>query len=105
MLGGRFRPPRLGAGFFSFETGRFTRFSEAEDAVPSWLPDSRYVVFSEENRIVLLDTATLQKREILTSEIGLPRSPFISRDGRLLYWVLHRDESDIWLLDLSDPNR
>lgn len=100
-LVGRFRPPRPGVATFSFETGRFTRFSYAGDGVPSWLPDGRHVVYSDANKIVLLDTLTLSKREILTTADGMPRSPFVSRDGRLLYWVLHRDESDIWMLDLT----
>ncbi len=100
-LGGRFRLPRAGAGFYSFETGSFVRFSDAEDAVPSWLPDSRHVVFTEGNKIVLLDTITLEKRDLVAPTEGSPRSPFVSRDGRLLYWVLHKNESDIWLLDLK----
>ncbi len=100
-LGGRYRLPRTGAGSYSFQTGRFTRFSEAEDAIPSWLPDSRHVVFSEGNTLVVLNTVTLQRRELITTSLGVPRSPFVSRDGRLLYWVLHKNESDIWLLDLT----
>ncbi len=100
-LGGRFRIPSSGAGLFFFETGEFKRFSEVEDAVPSWLPDSRHVVFSEENKLILLDTETLQRRDLLISDGGLPRSPFLSRDGRLLYYVVHKNESDIWMLDLA----
>jgi Tol biopolymer transport system component len=100
-LAGRFRSPRTGAGFFSFDTGQFTRFSEADDGVPSWLPDSRHLVYSEGNKVILLDTQTLQRRELITTTAGEPRSPFVSRDGRLLYYVVHKNESDIWLLDLT----
>lgn len=102
-LAGRFRPPRLGMGLFSFETGRYTRLSESGDGVPSWLPDSRHLVYSEGNKLILFDTATLRNRELITTSDGEPRSPFVSRDGRLLYYVVHKNESDIWMLELADP--
>jgi Tol biopolymer transport system component/DNA-binding winged helix-turn-helix (wHTH) protein len=101
-LAGTFRPPRRGSGFFSFETGKFTRFLETHSAVPSWLPDSRHLVYNEGNKVILLDTATLNKRELIVTSAGEPRSPFISHDGKLLYYVLHQSESDIWLLDLGE---
>jgi len=31
------------------------------------------------------------------------RSPFVSRDGKLLYYTVHKNESNIWLLEVP-PN-
>lgn len=101
-LAGNFRAPNRGGVIYSFETGKFTRYANRTNSVPSWLPDSRHLVYSEGNRIILLDTVTLRTRELLTTTTGEPRSTFVSRDGKLLYYVLHQSESDIWLLDLEE---
>lgn len=103
-LAGMFRSPNSGGGIFFFETGKFIGFSDSSDAYGSWLPDSRHLVYSEENRVMIFDSATLQSRELITTPIGVPRSPFIGKDGRLLYYVLHQNESDIWMLDRSSSN-
>lgn len=86
-------------GFFSFETNDFKELTEAPGVIPSWLPDSRALVYASKNKIFLAHIETAQVKELLAAENDQPRSPFVSRDGRLLYYTLHSNESDIWLLD------
>lgn len=100
-LAGMYGSPDLGGVFFDLETQKYQRFSSTAGSVPSWLPDSRHLVYTDGNSIILFDTQTLRSRKLFSTPIGEPRSPFVSRDGKLLYYVVHRGESDIWLLDLT----
>ncbi len=100
-LAGIYGQPDVGGGFYSFETGKFGRFSTTANAVPSWLPDSRHIIYADENKVLITDIETLKSRELLSTPVGVPRSPFVSRDGKLLYYVVHTSESDVWLLDAA----
>ena len=52
----------------------------------------------------MIDTATKERTKLLeNSEVHI-RSPFVSRDGKLLYYIASNAESDIWMLDLSAAN-
>jgi len=86
---------------YSFETKRLERIVENVDVVPSWLPDSRRIVFENLNKIFIADTETKKTKEIHSHKTENIRSAFVSRDGRLLYYSIHTGESNIWLLDSS----
>ena len=89
---------------YSFETKRLERIVEDADSgnvIPSWLPDSRRIVFEKENKIYLTDTETKQTKEVLSRTPEIIRAAFVSRDARLLYYTVHLSESNIWLLDVS----
>lgn len=90
-------------GFYSFETNSYTKLSKTNDFIPSWLPDSRRLVYGTENKICIADTITGKISELTANPNKQLRSPFVSSDGRLLYYTAHTNESDIWLLDLL-PN-
>ena len=87
-------------GIYSFETNSHTKIVGDNDFVPSWLPDSRRLVYGFENKIYIADTETRKTGELVSSPTEQLRSPFVSRDGRLLYYAAHSSESDIWLLDI-----
>jgi serine/threonine protein kinase/WD40 repeat protein len=89
-------------GYYSFETNQYHIVVENTDELPSWLPDSRRLVYSVRSKIFLADTFTKQTKEILANPQVEIRSPFVSRDGKLLYYTAGNNESDIWLLDLSE---
>jgi Tol biopolymer transport system component len=89
-----------GVGTYSFETGRYEKVADL-DALPSWLPDSRRLVFAHEGRAYIADTTTKRVRELLARPPEQIRSVAVSRDGRLLYYTLLSTESDIWLLNLE----
>ncbi|MBX7169449.1 MAG: DPP IV N-terminal domain-containing protein [Pyrinomonadaceae bacterium] len=86
-------------GYFSFESNTYTRILKAPGSVPSWLPDSRHFVYAENNKVFLADIETKQTKELLSLQIEQPRSPFVTPDGKNLYYVAHLNKSDIWLID------
>ena len=88
-------------GFYSFDTNRFEKIGESREYIPSWLPDSRRVVYGIDNKIFIAGTDTGKITELVASPLEQLRSPFVSRDGKLLYFAAHTSESDIWLLDIS----
>ncbi|HKP70771.1 MAG TPA: protein kinase [Pyrinomonadaceae bacterium] len=88
-------------GYYSFETGQYQPVVAVTDGLPSWLPDSRRFVYSSGNKIFIADIETKETKEIHSNPLGEIRSPFVSRDGKLLYWVAVSNESDVWLLDLT----
>jgi Tol biopolymer transport system component len=104
-VAGTFSAGTRGIGFYSFSTNAFSKLAEIPEtdplSIPSWLPDSRHIVFTKSNKILVVDVETGKTREIFAPKGGEVRSPFVSRDGRLLYYSLHINESDIWLLDNS----
>ena len=104
-LVGRFGLDQLAAGIFSFETNSFKRVVEKVDTIPAWLADSRRFVYAFEDKIFLDDSETGRIKELLTIEPESPRSSFVSRDGKLLYYTAHSGKSDIWLLDNSLQNQ
>ena len=88
-------------GYYSFETGQYHPVVTVRDGLPSWLPDSQRFVYSVDNKIFIADINRKEATEIHANPRGEIRSPFVSRDGKLLYWVAANNESDIWLLDLT----
>ena len=92
---------RRSIGFYSFDTNRYEAMVENNDEVPSWLPDSRHLIYADGRKIFMIDTETRQVHELLANPAVDIRSPFVSRDGKLLYYTAAKLESDIWMLDLS----
>jgi eukaryotic-like serine/threonine-protein kinase len=88
-------------GYFSFETNQYHVVIEDSDELPSWLPDSRRIVYSVGSAIFLADTELKTSTQIFSNPLVDVRSPFVSRDGKLLYYTAGNTESDIWLLDLT----
>ena len=104
-LAGTFSLGKRAVGTYSFHTGAFKKLAETADddpiAIPSWLPDSRHISYTSANKIFLADMETGKLTELFAPKSGEVRSPFVSRDGRLLYYTIHTFESDVWLLDHS----
>jgi Tol biopolymer transport system component len=66
----------------------------------SWLPDSRRLCYSHEDRLVVLDTQSGNTRTYASPLSGrLVRTPAVSPDGRLVAFQVMR--SGVWLLDLE----
>ena len=87
-------------GTYSFDTSQYEIMLEDSDAVPSWLPNSRHLIYSGGRKIFVIDTLTKRIRELFANQTVDMRSPFVSRDGKLLYYTAANLESDIWMLDL-----
>lgn len=88
-------------GYYSFETNSYEVVVENSQAIGSWLPDSRRFVYDLGRSIYLVDIVTRERTKILENPAVDMRSPFVSRDGKLLYYTAANNESDVWLLDLT----
>lgn len=88
-------------GVYLFETNSYIRVTKGDASVPSWLPDNRRFVYSMGNKIFISDYETKKIKELLSLQPEVPRSPFLSRDGKFLYYVAHLNKSDIYLLDIT----
>ena len=93
-------PSGVSVGYYSFETGQYEKLVNL-DALPAWLPDSRRFVFASEGRAYIADTSTKKVRELTLRAPEPLRSVAVSRDGRILYYTLLSNESDVWLLNLE----
>jgi serine/threonine protein kinase/tricorn protease-like protein len=91
-------------GYYSFETNSYEIVLENSTSVGSWLPDSRRIVYGEGSCVYMLDIVTKERTRILENPEIQIRSPFVSRDGKLLYYTASNAESDIWLLDLKNDH-
>jgi Tol biopolymer transport system component len=60
------------------------------------------MIYSTDDTIFIADVRTKSVRELFSNSSVVIRSPFVSRDGKLLYYTAANLESDIWLLDLSE---
>ncbi len=90
-------------GIYSFITGTYESIVETPITIPiAWLRDNRHVIYGTGNRVVIADTETKKTRDLFSNPNVEIRSPFVSPDGKLLYYTAGNNESDIWMLDLTD---
>jgi hypothetical protein len=67
----------------------------------SWFPDNRRVAYTHEDKLVILDVETGQKREFASPIKGrLVRTPAVSPDGSKVIFQVFRNGA--WMLDVAD---
>ncbi len=89
-------------GYYDFNTKKYEIVVPDANYLPAWLPDSRQLIYSDdESKVFLVDIVAKRPRLILTNPRLRIRSPFVSSDGKLLYYTAALLRSDIWLLDLG----
>jgi Tol biopolymer transport system component len=83
---------------YTFATRAYERVAEFGEW-PSWLPDSRRVLFVANGKdFWVVDTRTKQTRKIYTAPQGVLGPARLSRDGRMAVFPLRLTEADIYLL-------
>ena len=83
---------------YSLQDRTYQRLTNA-GSFPVWLSDSRRLMFSHEDKILLADTKTARVREILSAT---PPVVFgLSKDDRLIYFTRISVETDVWLAALN----
>lgn len=91
----------LGIVVYSIESGVYERLTDFGRA-PTWLNDSRRILFTFKGKLLLLDVKTKQWREVLSPEPGTRIDyPVTVSDDRTLYFSLASFGSDIWLMTLN----
>ena len=90
-----------GVGIYSIRSGEATRLRE-EGTSPTWMPDSRHLLYENGTELHLLDTITRADRIIMRTapyelELG-------SRSGGVRDWIFYSlisREADIWSFELQ----
>ena len=86
--------------YYSFSQRRYEILTDAS-YFPTWLSDSRRMLFAFSGAISVIDTDTKKVTEILKIPEGSLTGLGMSRDRTLLYWVPEEEESDIWMLEAA----
>jgi eukaryotic-like serine/threonine-protein kinase len=89
----------LSPAIYSFETGRLDKIADVGSSSMAWLQDNRRALFQVEGTVFIIDTTTKRQRLFFSSAPDRIIGFRLSRDNRLLYYILESVESDIWLLD------
>ncbi len=91
-----------GAGMIVYDaaTGAHEGISDLGEK-PRWLSDSRRLVYAHDGALHLIDTRTKMSREIYRPPVGSITDLSVARDDRAIYFILRRDEGNIWIATLK----
>ncbi len=91
-----------GAGMIVYDVaaGAHERISEAGEK-PRWLSDSRRLVYADNGALRLIDTRAKTSREIYRPPFGTITDLAVSHDDTAIYFILRRDEGNIWIATLK----
>jgi Tol biopolymer transport system component len=97
-------PQQTPGGLFLYSLETRSVLDESAEAA-RWLPDSRRILFNKRGALVLLDTVTGRRKEILPPGTLPQEGSFntfsVTRDGRSIAHLEARREGDIWLADFG----
>jgi serine/threonine protein kinase len=68
---------------------------------PTWLNDSRRLLFIDESELYLLDTQTQRRKKLYSFAPHSISQPTTPKDNRSIYLSVNAVEADIWLLTLE----
>jgi Tol biopolymer transport system component len=81
--------------------GRGYRRVTASGQAPTWLSDSRHLLYWVGGTLFLFDSRSGVSRQVLTTPSGSDYNDFsLSPDDRVLYLARNTEQGDIWLLTL-----
>jgi dipeptidyl aminopeptidase/acylaminoacyl peptidase len=82
---------------YSFASHSYRALAEGR-GTPAWLSDSRRLLVTQEDRIVLLDAVTGKATSVIETTA---RGPSLSRDDRWLSYIEPHAEADVWMATLG----
>ena len=91
------------AGIYLYSPGasRLDRLTD-RGVNPTWLPDSRSLLYLDQGRLFRFDLESRTSRELMAPPPGSQlRWIGVSSDGRTLFLVRHEDGGDVWMLTLK----
>ncbi len=89
-----------GVVLYSLDDRSYVRITDRGQA-PTWLSDSRRLLYWDNDKIFLLDTASRTSRQVLSTPPGSAYNDFsLSADDRTLYLSRDTEQGDIWLLTM-----
>jgi len=96
---------RQGLFLYDLAGRRYERLLD-HGAQPVWMRDGRRLLYLDDGRVRVLDTATRESRDVLVPPPGSAYSAVdLSGDERTLYVARLAKEGDVWLLTLQAPQR
>ena len=90
-----------GIAVYDVESQRYTKLSDVGGA-PRWIADTDKLLMTTGQAIVLIDSQTLQQREVLSVKPHRVGAVVPTPDGRTIYFTMVTSEADIWLLTFDD---
>ncbi len=81
---------------FSFADQKYQKLTDV-GGNPMWLNDNQRLLYSDNDKIYLLDTKTAKSREIFASRGNYIRQFELTRDNRTIYFGIELLEADIWI--------
>ncbi len=88
-----------GITIYDLATERYTALTDV-GRNPAWLADGRRLLFTDDSRLKLLDTATGDHEEIFSVSPYEINSVTIAPDQTGIYYELSSREADVWLLEV-----
>ncbi len=92
----------VGIGYYSLKNKEYIKLWKGKGAVPNWLPDNQHLIFSLKGKINTLNINSKKLDEIPNLAENNVASVDVSLDGKLLYFTVVSDESNIWLLEIKN---
>jgi eukaryotic-like serine/threonine-protein kinase len=90
-----------GVVLYSLPGRSYARITDRGEA-PTWLSDSRRLLYWDSGKIFLLDTRSRLSKHVLTSPPGSDYNDFcLSADDRVIYLARNSEQGDIWLLTME----
>jgi Tol biopolymer transport system component len=90
-----------GVVLYSLTDRRYVRITD-RGQWPTWLSDSRHLLYRDGDSLFLLDTVSRASRQVLTIPPGSDYNDFsLSPDDRVLYLARNTEEGDILLLSMK----
>ncbi|HEV2843745.1 MAG TPA: protein kinase, partial [Thermoanaerobaculia bacterium] len=94
-----------GVVVYSFATAGYERLTDT-GIIPTWLPDSRTVVYLDEGKIFVRSLDTGKSRLLLEPPpSSVFRAVTVAPEGRAIYAVRESDEGDVWMMTVEGGER
>jgi eukaryotic-like serine/threonine-protein kinase len=89
-----------GIGIHELGTGRI-RWITGTGEWPVWMHDNRRLLFSDRNKLWLIDSESGERHEVLTLPQSSLGSIGLSRDNTTIYFTSRTVEADVWLMTVK----
>ncbi len=89
-----------GMGVYSFAQKRYSKIADFRE-ICSWLPDNRHAALAKDGKAYILDTTDGSLKPLSLPQADDITTVGVSSDGKMLFYTVRSNESDIWLRDAS----
>lgn len=94
------RPSGGGVWVYSVATRAYKELAST-GATPTWLPDSRRLLFNRDGSLMLMDSSTKVAKKLFSAPRSIVNGQTLSPDAREIYVVISNPQTDIVLAKLG----